>query len=61
LGDNITREEKAYRLLNDAWNYFWRHCPDSSAYYESYLDSGDYDEFDAVLTRAENIITGGEE
>jgi hypothetical protein len=54
----ITKEEKAYRLLNDAWNYFWKHCPDTRAYYEDYLDATDFDEFDTVLTCADSIITG---
>jgi hypothetical protein len=60
LETNYERK-KAYRLPNGAWNYFRKHCPDTQAYHEDYLDSGDYDEFDAVLTRAEDIITRGEE
>lgn len=55
----ITREEKAYRLLGDAWNYFWKHCPDPCAYYEGYLDSSDFGEFCTVLICAEHVIAGG--
>ena len=52
----MTTDDKARRLLGDAWNYFWRHCPDNAAYYEDYVTS---DELDAVMDRADEIISGG--
>lgn len=53
----MTTEEKAFQLLTDAWNYFWRHCPDTSAYYGWYLPA---DELDSVTRKADEILARAE-
>lgn len=49
----MTTEEKAWQLLTDAWNYFWRHCPDPQAYYEWYTSP---EEVDELLAMADHIL-----
>jgi hypothetical protein len=49
----VTTEEKARRLIGDAWSHFWRHCGDPGAYYEDYIKP---EEFDAVMKRADAIL-----
>jgi hypothetical protein len=53
----VDNELNAWRLLNDAWNHFWKHCPDPGAYYGDYMENEDLDE---ALTRAGQILSEGQ-
>lgn len=55
--DNLINEDlNAWQLLTDAWNYFWKHCPDPGAYYSDYMENAD---LDTAITDAEKILVDG--
>lgn len=51
----LTVEREARLLLNTAWSYFWKHCPDPAS------QRGDYsprEDLGDVMSRAQEIIDG---